>query len=153
MNTNITDVYGHPLGQVTLPFNKTLSLSAQYQTTILRLQIISSTLIILISTGTIAYMVNHTNYNYNPNIYDNLQFNVLWGVIVALGVLHLLFSLKPNLYEAETICEQSKVKAYFEDRKYTKMSLRALTTMISIIIHMSHFHSKMRSKKRKLFDV
>ena len=62
-----------------------------YQKKIMRVQILSSTLIIMLSNVVTAYLVNFTNFQYSPNTLNNITFNVLWGVIMGMGALHMTF--------------------------------------------------------------
>ena len=71
----------------------------KYQSCIMRRQIFWSTLVILVSVGVTAYLVNFTNYSYSPNRLSNEEFNILWGLIMAMGVIHLLFWININIYE------------------------------------------------------
>ena len=107
----------------------------KYQGKMMRLQIISSTLIILLATGVTAYLVNYTNYKYSPNILNNVTFNVLWVVIMAMGALHLMFSLSIDIYESPAICKP--VSKIIENKKKVKTLLKTLLTIISTVIIIS----------------
>ena len=72
----------------------------KYQTKNLRRQIISSTLIILITIGAIFYLVNfNKEFKYNPNIFSNEEFNVTCIVLVILGLISFIFTKNVDVFE------------------------------------------------------
>ena len=96
---------------------------------IMRFQILSSTLVILVSVGVIAYLVNFTSYNYSPNRLHNDEFNILWGMIMTMGLIHLLFCININIYE-NVFCQIPKVTELIKNTKNIKVSLKAMMTIL-----------------------
>ena len=70
-----------------------------YQKTVVKIQIISSTVILLLSVVTIACLVNFTDFKYNSNILNNFNFNILWIVLCVMGAANLIFLIDTNVYE------------------------------------------------------
>ena len=69
-----------------------------YQRKIIRYQVIISTLIIMVTVLLIWILVNFTSYNYNPNIFSNLDFNVFCVVLLILGILTFIFLKDVDIY-------------------------------------------------------
>ena len=63
----------------------------KHQIRVIRYQIITSTLIILTSVGLICYAINCTDWAYNYNIFNNLQFNTFCAILGAMGLTSFLF--------------------------------------------------------------
>ena len=64
-----------------------------------KLQIISSTTIILVSIASIAIVVNLVpEFKYTDNIFSLMEFNVFWIVLTLMGGLGLIFLIDPNIY-------------------------------------------------------
>ena len=107
----------------------------KYQMKIMRCQIISSTLVILVSVGVTACLVNFSNYNYTPNRLHNDEFNILWGIIMTMGLIHFLFCININIYE-DFFCQIPKVTELIRNTKKIKVALKAMITILlgSIIL-------------------
>ena len=106
-----------------------------YQMKTMRLQILSSTLVILVSVGVTAYLVNFSNYSYSPNRLNNDEFNILWGMIMIMGLVHFVLCININIYE-NVFCKILNVTEPSKDKNKIKIALKAIMTILlgSIIL-------------------
>ena len=75
-----------------------IGFTKKYQTRIMRNQILSSFIIISASVGVCFFLVNHSNFNYFPNIYFNSRFWTFCLVLWGLGLTSLLFVIDIDIY-------------------------------------------------------
>eukprot|EP00092_Neocalanus_flemingeri_P002160 GFUD01002300.1.p1 GENE.GFUD01002300.1~~GFUD01002300.1.p1 ORF type:complete len:1094 (-),score=216.09 GFUD01002300.1:133-3414(-) len=71
-----------------------------YQRKVIKYQIQTSVTIILVTLLTVFCLVNFTDYGYNPNRFNNLDFNIYCSVIFAMSITALLFVREIDVYEA-----------------------------------------------------
>ena len=101
-----------------------------------RLQIISSTTIILVAIGIIAILVNLVpEFKYTDNIFSLMEFNVFCIVLLLMGGLGLVFLIDPNIYNGfkmkgclEWVIGKSKMFGYM---------LRVLLSMTAVLMVLS----------------
>ena len=96
----------HPNDEATKQIQK---LMRKNQKKAIRLQIIWSSLFILVTIVIICCLVNFTNFKYNSNILNNFEFNVLCCVIIVQGLLNLLFLIDFNVLKIleKVLCQYS----------------------------------------------
>ena len=72
-----------------------------HSTQVMRYQIITSTTIILFCVGLMSFVINkdYRGWNYNNNIFDNLQFNIFCAVLASLGLTSFIFLNSINIYD------------------------------------------------------
>ena len=86
-----------------------------FQQKVIGRQIIASTLVILISVGTICYLVNNpelTFHDYNRNIFYNNDFNIFCSVLGGLGFISLLFSRNIDVFDSLGLNDSGKEMSY-----------------------------------------
>ena len=71
-----------------------------YQRKVLRYQIQSSVTIILFTLLITFSLVNFTEFGYSPNRFNNMEFNIICSVILAMGLTTFLFVREIDVYEA-----------------------------------------------------
>ena len=88
-----------------------------FQQKVIGRQIIASTLVILISVGTICYLVNNpelTFHDYNRNIFYNNDFNLFCAALGGMGFISFFFSRNIDVFEAfrmnATVNERSTIR-------------------------------------------
>ena len=101
-----------------------------------KLQIISSTTIILVSIASIAIVVNLVpEFKYTDNIFSLMEFNVFWIVLTLMGGLGLIFLIDPNIYYG------FKIKGCMEwvngKSKIFGSMLRVLVSMMAVLMVLS----------------
>ena len=106
----------------------------KYQTKILRLTILTSSLIILLGVAAIGYLVNYTGYNYSPNRLNNEEFNILLGVILTMGLIQMAFCININVYETPAICKNIEAAGFM---KKMKTSLKVMMTTVLVLMFIS----------------
>ncbi len=75
-------------------YNEVLKQLAKHQKKILRIQIIATTFIIMITTGVIFYLIQFTEWKYTPNILSFWDFNVYCGLIVVQSIISIIFVIE-----------------------------------------------------------
>ena len=58
----------------------------------------SVTIVILMTVGVIFYLVNYTDFGYNTNAFNNLEFNVLCAILAGMGLMSLIFMKDIDVY-------------------------------------------------------
>ena len=119
-----------------------VELSNQFHKTfkqkIIKWQMILSTAIILITVIVISILVNFTNFKYHPNIYTNLEFNVLCVVLGILGILGLLFLKNIDLYDIFGIRMSEEMQSQYEENipggKWAWISVRTIIILLSVSV-------------------
>ena len=62
------------------------------------MQMSAGTVIILMTVGVIFYLVNYTDWGYNTNAFNNLEFNVLCAILAGMGLMSLIFMKDIDVY-------------------------------------------------------
>ena len=78
-----------------------------YQKKVIRYQIQSSVTIILLALLSTFYCVNFGTMKYHPNRFENMEFNILCGVLLTMGLTAFLFVREIDVYEAFKMNEES----------------------------------------------
>ena len=74
----------------------------KYQMRAMRMLLLTSNFIILVSVGVVCWRVNRpesSNWNYNANIFGNLEFNILCCVLFIMGMMSMVFMKSTDVYE------------------------------------------------------
>ena len=64
----------------------------------MRMQMSAVTIVILMTVGVIFYLVNYTDFGYNTNAFNNLEFNVLCAILAGMGLMSLIFMKDIDVY-------------------------------------------------------
>ena len=107
----------------------------KYQRKILRLTILTSSLVILLGVAAIGYLVNFTSYSYHPNRLSNKEFNILLSVIMSMGLIQMTFCININVYETLAICKNNNEATEFMNKM--KTSMKAMMTIALILTFIS----------------
>merc|ERR1719158_2047647 len=78
-----------------------------YQKRVLKYQIQSSVTIILITLLATFCCVNFGTMKYHPNRFENLDFNIFCGVLLAMGLTAFLFVREIDVFEAFNMNEEA----------------------------------------------
>merc|ERR1711936_39412 len=65
----------------------------QFQRKVIRLQVLSSTTILLAATGLMFFLVQFGNWGYNNNILDNYAFQIACATTALLGIFSIISGL------------------------------------------------------------
>ena len=68
----------------------------------MRMLLLTSNFIILVSVGVVCWRVNRpesSNWNYNANIFSNIEFNILCCVLFIMGMMSMVFMKSTDVYE------------------------------------------------------
>jgi len=77
-----------------------------YQKKVIRYQIQTSVTIILLTLLTTFCCVNFGTMKYHPNRFENMEFNILCGVLLAMGLTAFLFVREIDVYEVFKMNEE-----------------------------------------------
>ncbi len=80
-------------------YNKVQKQLAKHQQTILRWQLITSTFIILFTTGLIFCLIRFTEMRYTPNILSFWDFDLYCGLILVQSVISLSFMINAERWK------------------------------------------------------
>ena len=64
----------------------------------MRMQMSAVTVVILMTVGVIFCLVNYTDFGYNTNAFNNLEFNVLCAILAGMGLMSLIFMKDIDVY-------------------------------------------------------
>jgi len=70
-----------------------------FQQKVIKHQVKTSTTFLMITLGIVFYLVNFTEFKYNNNIFSNVEFNILCGMIFGLGVISYLFLFGIDIFD------------------------------------------------------
>ena len=68
----------------------------------MQMLLLASNFIILMSVVVVCWRVNRpesSNWNYNANIFGNLEFNILCCVLFVMGMMSMVFMKSTDVYE------------------------------------------------------
>ena len=74
----------------------------RYQMKAMRMLLLASNFIILVSVGLVCWRVNRpesSSWHYNANIFGNLEFNILCCVLFVMGMMSMVFIKSTDVYE------------------------------------------------------
>ena len=74
----------------------------KYQMKAMRMLLLASNFIILVAVGMVCWRVNRpesSDWNYNANIFGNLEFNILCCVLFVMGMMSMVFMKSTDVYE------------------------------------------------------
>ena len=114
--------------------------TTSFQKRILTLQIITSTVILLITIGILAVLVNFTGFKYEDNIFNKFEFNVFCIVLTLIGTLGLIFMIDTNILNILRSNDEQKDNCLSRiDSKNKKCGLiiRTIITLIAVLILLS----------------
>ena len=116
-----------------------------YQKTAMRKLLVATNFIILVSVGSVWGMVNFgTGLKYLPNIYGNLEFNILCAVLFIMGIVSVVFMKSMDVYELlrlnnnESEAGKENIEMTGEDggqrKKPRKQKTNKVTVLVKILV-------------------
>ena len=76
-----------------------LQYEKKFQRKVIKYQVQTSTTFLMLSLALVFVLVNFTEFQYNNNIFDNDEFNVLCCMILGLGIISYLFMFEIDVYD------------------------------------------------------
>ena len=100
----------------------------------MRMQMSAVTIVILMTVGVIFYLVNYTDFGYNTNAFNNLEFNVLCAILAGMGLMSLVFMKDIDVYSLLHINnDPTVVEKESEEKEKSKPCGCLLKTVVTLL--------------------